>query len=154
MAQRTEQKCCKRLSAFSSHISLPTSPKFGPTLHTSRLQTLGYHPNFQSVVLQDQQLEMIRYSTALSREQPQGSEISGDADASGGHTAVAADNTAGERQQQAGLSNTAGRSSLNRHSSHLTWSQRQQLRRTLAAQRHAAASRHVPPQESRRPSGH
>ncbi|KAL3157526.1 hypothetical protein ABBQ32_011986 [Trebouxia sp. C0010 RCD-2024] len=88
---------------------------------------------------QDQQTELERFSDTLSRG-PSG-------DGGGG---VAHDSTSKQQDPETGLGAGlgAGRSSLNRQSSALTWSQRQQLRRDSAAVRSAAASRHVLPQET------
>ena len=150
-AQSSSAARCWLHSFSMCHYPDPTTFPHTPHIMT---QIRLLPPKPQSAVIQDQQPELDRYSNALSREQSQGSGTAGRGATSCGEAAVAVDSTAGRQQQEAGLGDGAGSSSLNRHNSHLTWSQRQQLRRTSAALRHATASRHVPPQESRRPPGH
>lgn len=90
-------------------------------------------------MLQDQQAEVERFSGAVSRG-PSGDD---------GCSNVTDDSTSQGQDPEAGLADRAGGSSLSRQSSALTWSQRQQLRRTSAAVRSAAASRHVAPVQNR-----
>lgn len=126
---------CTRTSSATSCYVIESRCSALPKSSKSR-------PKVQTVVLQDQQHVLDRYSDTLKRDSP------GLGAAEDGAEAMA-----GKGQDEARLCDGAERSSLNRHSSHLTWSQRQQLRRTSAAVRRAAASRHAPPQESRGPPG-
>ena len=93
--------------------------------------------------VQDQQTELERFSDAVSS--------ASSPNFTAGLAAESASQQQQQQQQQASLGN--GSSTLHSQSSALSWSQRQQLRRTSAVLRHAAASRHMPHQEGRLPSG-
>ena len=110
--------------------------------------------------MQDQQPELERFSDTLSREPSRegGAGVAHDTTSKAPKQDPEAGLEAGARAgagagAEAGAGAGACRSSLNRQSSALTWSQRQQLRRDSAAVRSAAASRHVATQENRRAPG-
>lgn len=88
-----------------------------------------------SAALQDQGPELQRFSVSLSNNTAE-------------KHSPGADGTSMQKQESG-----CSVEGLCKHDSALTWSERQQLRRTSAAMRHASASRQLPHQEHRIPPG-
>lgn len=87
------------------------------------------------MALQDQGPELQRFSVSLSNNTAE-------------KHSPRADGTSMQKQESG-----CSVEDLCKHNSALTWSERQQLRRTSAAMRHASASRQLPHQEHRIPPG-